>query len=171
MDFTSARVWINVMKESRMIMRKTTTYLGSLAIIALLAGGCAGPTQKLGRGVSNVTEFARLGELQRSIEQTALQKGNNAGYTTGVVRGLNRSVVRTVVGAVEIVTFPIPSYDPWLRPGNQLIPDASVTPIHPDAYTPALIGASSLETDASLGFSGGDVAPFIPGSRFRIYDF
>jgi hypothetical protein len=25
-------------------------------------------------------------------------------------------------------------------------------------------------TDTNLGFSGGDVAPFIPGSRFRIFD-
>jgi hypothetical protein len=28
-----------------------------------------------------------------------------------------------------------------------------------------------FETDINLGFSGGDVAPIIPGSRFRIFDY
>ena len=33
---------------------------------ALLVSGCAGPEQKLGRGVNNMTEITRLGELRRS---------------------------------------------------------------------------------------------------------
>ena len=27
-----------------------------------------------------------------------------------------------------------------------------------------------FDTDTYTGFSGGDVAPFIPGSRFRVFD-
>jgi len=27
-----------------------------------------------------------------------------------------------------------------------------------------------LQPDTALGFSGGDLAPMIPGSRFRIFD-
>jgi hypothetical protein len=27
-----------------------------------------------------------------------------------------------------------------------------------------------FDTDTYMGFSGGDVAPFIPGSRFRVFD-
>ena len=45
---------------------------GSGLIIAVLLVGCAGPERKFGRGVMNVTEFARMGELRRSIEQTYL---------------------------------------------------------------------------------------------------
>jgi hypothetical protein len=27
-----------------------------------------------------------------------------------------------------------------------------------------------LDTDHSMGFSGGEVAPWFPGSRFRVFD-
>ena len=80
------------------------------AAISLFSVGCAGPEQKLGRGMRNVTEFARLGEMQRSIEQTTLWDGNK-GFSTGVLRGLNRSVARTGIGLWEVVTFPFPSYE------------------------------------------------------------
>jgi hypothetical protein len=29
---------------------------------------------------------------------------------------------------------------------------------------------SLFATDTAIGYSGGDVAPFIPGSRFRIFE-
>lgn len=140
-------------------------------LLGLLVAGCAGPSKKLGRGVNNVTEFARLGEIRRSMEQTYLWDGPNAAYTTGVITGFNRSMVRTMVGAFEVVTFPIPGYDPILRPGGPILHDASVGPPTPDSYTPNIISGSTTETDVNLGFSGGDIAPFVPGSRFRIYDY
>jgi len=46
--------------------------------------------KKLGRGISNMAEFARLGEMRRSIEQTALFDQPGGHYTTGFIRGLNR---------------------------------------------------------------------------------
>lgn len=134
----------------------------------------------------NVTEFARMGEMRRSVEQTALWESPDSSYTTGVIRGFNRSVLRTLVGAFEVATFPLPTptYDPMFASTNRVYPDPSIKnktypfggvvlseyPTYPDSYKPGLLEDSTFHTDTSLGFSGGDVAPFIPGSRFRIFD-
>ena len=152
-------------------MQNKLSLVAAAALLGLLAVGCAGPEQKLGRGINNATEFARMGELRRSVEQTALFDGAPTAYTTGFFRGIDRSLVRTMVGAFEIATFPIPSYDPYLKPGCPLMPDASVDPVFPDSYTPHLISDTTFEPDAALGFSGGDIVPFIPGSRFRVFDY
>jgi putative exosortase-associated protein (TIGR04073 family) len=152
--------------------------------LAVLASGCAGPEKKLGRGMNNVTEFARGGEIRRSMEQTALWDGTDAAYTTGFLRGFNRSMARTVVGAVEVLTFPIPPYDPHFTSTNRIYPDVSIrntkypwrgmvlpeNPAYPANYTPSLLSDSIFATDTSLGFSGGDLFPFVQGSRFRIFD-
>jgi len=134
--------------------------VGAMIIIV----GCAGPEKKLGRGITNVTEFARMGEIRRSVEQTALWEGTDSAYTTGFIRGFNRSVARTLIGAYEIVTFPFPSYGPIFT--NTISPN----PVYPDSYKPNLIEDQTFAPDTSLGFAGGDVAPFIPGSRFRVFD-
>lgn len=151
-------------------MRRKLTLTLLAGGVALLAAGCSGPEKKLGRGMTNATEFTRLGEMRRSVEQSALWDGAPSAYSTGVIRGFNRSVLRTLVGVYEIATFPIPSYEPVLRPGNRWVPDMSVDPAFPDSYQPARISASVFDTDTALGFTGGDVAPFIPGSRFHIFD-
>jgi putative exosortase-associated protein (TIGR04073 family) len=145
-------------------MRKLTSFASAAVGVAFFATGCAGPEQKLGRGVNNVTEFVRLGEIRRSMEQTAIWEGTEVGYTTGFIRGFDRSVARTAIGAFEILTFPIPTpnYDPIFLPAE---------PVYPDSYRPALIADPTFGPDAALGFSGGDVAPFIAGSRFHIYDY
>ena len=157
--------------------------LVALAVVAMVSG-CAGPERKLGRGLMNLAEFGRLGEMRRSVEQTALWEGPEAGYTTGLVRGFNRSVARTLVGAYEVATFPIPSYDPLFVPPTEIYPDESIRYLKPNwggfvlpteapypaSYRPRLIAESTFATDTSLGFSGGDVNPFVPGSRFRIFD-
>jgi putative exosortase-associated protein (TIGR04073 family) len=142
-------------------MRTSISLLSITALVALFSAGCAGPEQKFGRGVNNLTEFGRLGELRRSVEQTALWEGPETGYTTGFMHGFNRSVARTFVGAFEVLTFPFPSYDPYYLPAK---------PVYPDSYRPELLADPTFSTDSTLGFSGGDVAPFIPGSRFRIFD-
>jgi putative exosortase-associated protein (TIGR04073 family) len=144
-------------------MRKIIFPLLTVAA-ALFAVGCAGPEDKLGRGISNSFEAVRLGELRRSVEQTAVFDSPSAGYTTGFIRGLDRSIARTGIGLYEIVTFPIPPYHPvatkYLTPG----------PAIPDSYKPGLAADPLFETDTYAGFSGGEVAPFIPGSRFRVFD-
>jgi putative exosortase-associated protein (TIGR04073 family) len=167
-------------------MRLSLTLMSCLGGFLLFSTGCAGPENKLGRGLVNATEFARLGEIRRSMEQTGLWEGGNKTYTTGFIRGFNRSLARTAVGIFEVATFPIPTpdYEAKLLPTGPLYPDYSIRtytypwgglalpeePGYPDSYKPGLISGSLFETDTTLGFSGGDVAPFIPGSRFRVFD-
>lgn len=132
--------------------------------VGLLVTGCAGPEKKLGRGMRNLFEVARLSEMHRTVEQTALFESPAEAYTTGRIKGFNRSMARVGIGLYEIVTAPIPPYDPihtdYLKPN----------PVYPDSYKPRLISDSVFANDTALGFSGGDVAPMIPGSRFRIFD-
>ena len=135
-----------------------------VTLAALLTSGCAGPEQKLGRGMSNFYEVVRMGEMCRSIEQTAVLDSPDAGYTVGAVRGFDRSMARTGVGVFEVVTFPLPPYGPMFT--HYLTPQ----PACPESYKPGLISDSLFDTDTYTGFSGGDVAPFIPGSRFKIFD-
>jgi putative exosortase-associated protein (TIGR04073 family) len=143
-------------------MRRSISCLAALAAVALLAVGCAGPEQKFGRGILNATEFGRMGEIRRSMEQTALWENTDAAYTTGFIHGFNRSLARTAVGAYEIITAPFPPYDPVFLPEY---------PVYPDSYRPRLIADPTFGPDSALGFSGGDVSPMIPGSRFRIFDY
>lgn len=143
-------------------MRKSFFFAVLPVLAAIFATGCAGPERKLGRGMNNVTEFVRMGEIRRSMEQTGIWESPDQAYTTGVIRGFNRSVARTAVGAFELVTFPFPPFDPIFLPSE---------PVYPDSYRPNLIADPTFSPDTALGFSGGDVAPFIPGSRFRIFDY
>ncbi|HUC84269.1 MAG TPA: exosortase system-associated protein, TIGR04073 family [Candidatus Acidoferrales bacterium] len=133
--------------------------------VAIFATGCTGPEQKLGRGLSNTYEIVRWGELRRSIEQNSIEPLPGTGYY-GFVRGVDRSLARTGLGLVETVTFPIPmpDYQPMFT--KYLTPD----PVFPDSYKPGLFSDSTFDTDTYTGFSGGDVAPFVPGSRFSIFD-
>ena len=139
-------------------------FLVFAALAAVFTSGCAGPEAKLGRGISNTFEPTRLGEVRRSVEQTAIFDSPSAGYTTGLIRGINHTVARTAVGAFEVFTFPLPPYQPqftsYIKPG----------PIYPESYKPGRISESTFDTDTFMGFSGGDVAPFIPGSRFKVFD-
>jgi putative exosortase-associated protein (TIGR04073 family) len=110
-------------------------------------------------------ELTRMGEMRRSMEQTALWDGPDAAYTTGVMRGFNRTMARTMVGLYEVVTFPVPKYDPLFTTY------LAEKPVYPDSYQPRLLADPIFGPDANLGFSGGDVTPFIPGSRFHVFDY
>jgi putative exosortase-associated protein (TIGR04073 family) len=144
-------------------MRNVMPLLAFAALAAAFTSGCAGPEEKLGRGVSNLWEPARMGEMRRSVEQTVILDAPN-GYSVGVIRGFDHTVARTVMGAYEIVTFPFPPYQPlfprYVKPG----------PVYPESYRPGRVSEGTFDTDTYMGFSGGDVAPFLPGSRFRVFD-
>jgi putative exosortase-associated protein (TIGR04073 family) len=131
---------------------------------ALFIAGCANPEQKLGRGLSNTYEAVRFGEMRRTIEQTAIVESPGEGYTTGVIRGFDRSMARTGIGLYEVITFPFPPYHPVATKY------LSVNPVFPDSYAPGVFSDPLFRTDTYSGFSGGDVAPFIPGSRFSIFN-
>jgi putative exosortase-associated protein (TIGR04073 family) len=138
--------------------------LAVAAIAALFTSGCAGPEEKLGRGMRNSFEIVRMGEMRSTIEQTAVFDSPEAGFTTGVVRGFDRSMARTGVGIYEMVTAPLPPYGPVFT--KYLAPE----PVYPESYKPNLLSDSMFDTDTYTGFSGGDVAPWFPGSRFRVFD-
>jgi putative exosortase-associated protein (TIGR04073 family) len=145
-------------------MRNTAYLLGSLALVALLGAGCAGPEEKLGRGFSNMGEIVRTSEMQRSIEQSSIFGGTDTALTTGFVKGVNHTLVRTGVGVYEIVTFPLPPYHPVLT--DYMAPK----PLYPDGYKPRKWSDAMFDSDRMVGFSGGDVAPWFPGSKFRVFD-
>lgn len=145
-------------------MRNTFTLLASLAMAGALLTGCANTEKKLGRGMSNMTELVRLGEMRRSIEQTALFDQPGGHYATGFLRGLNRTLARTGVGLYEVVTAPFPPYDPIFT--DYLSPN----PVYPDNYRPGILDDAMFATDANMGFSGGDIFPYVPGSRFKIFE-
>jgi putative exosortase-associated protein (TIGR04073 family) len=149
-------------------MRNALSFLALTALAAVFTTGCAGPEHKLGRGISNTLEITRFGDMRRSIEQTTVFESPSAGYTSGAIQGLNHTIARTGVGLFEVVTFPFPmpgsGYGPifprYLQPG----------PVYPESYKPGMISGTLLDTDTYTGFSGGEVAPFVPGSRFKVFD-
>jgi putative exosortase-associated protein (TIGR04073 family) len=144
-------------------MLKTLSLLGVVACVALLSTGCAGPEKKLGRGMNNLGEIVRWGDMRRSVEQNAVFRGSNAGTGQGFVAGFNKSLTRIGVGIYEIATFPLPSYDPVLT--HYISP----APGYPDSFRPGLADDPMYATDTALGFSGGEIAPFVPGSRFAVF--
>jgi len=145
-------------------MRATFPFLAAVVIAGALASGCANVEQKFSRGMNNMFEPVRLGEIRRSVEQSALFGQPGTYYTAGFVQGLNRTLARTGLGVYEVVTAPVPPYNPLLT--DYL----TVNPVYPANYAPGVLADAMFATDTDLGFSGGDVAPFIPGSRFRVFD-
>jgi putative exosortase-associated protein (TIGR04073 family) len=143
-------------------MRNTLFLLGALALV-VLGAGCAGPEQKMGRGIGNTLEIARGGEFSRAVEQNSLFDGPSTGLTSGFVKGFDKTMARTGVGIYEIVTFPLPPYRPVCT--DYLSP----RPLYPDSYHPRKFADPMLSTDQYLGYSGGDVLPLF-GSHFRIFD-
>jgi putative exosortase-associated protein (TIGR04073 family) len=145
-------------------MRNALSFFGVATLVTLLTSGCAGPEAKLGRGMSNFSEIVRGGEMRQSVEQTAVFDSPDYGYTTGFIRGVDRSMARTGMGLYEIVTFPFPPYHPIFT--KYVAPQ----PVYPDNYKPGTLSDSMFDTDTYIGFDGGDVAPFVPGSRFEVFE-
>jgi len=151
--------------------------LTAVPLAALLTSGCAdlsayntATETKLGCGLNNTYEVVRMGEMRRSIEQTAVFESPDTGYTFGAVRGFDRTLERTGLGVWETVTFPLPlKYDPVAR-GYSKLWELTPDPVYPESYKPGLVSDSIFDTDTYTGFTGGDVAPFIPGSRFKVFD-
>jgi putative exosortase-associated protein (TIGR04073 family) len=143
-------------------MRKIIFPLAAV-LAAIFAAGCTGPEQKLGRGLSNSYEIVRWGELRRSVEQNTVLDTPGVGYY-GFVHGFDRSLARTGLGLYEVVTFPVPTYKPICT--KTFSPD----PAGPESYMPGLYSDALFDTDTYTGFSGGDVAPWFPGSRFQVFD-
>jgi len=151
-------------QQKAQIMRNTLPFLAAAVIAGALATGCANVERKFGRGMSNTYEIVRLGDFRRTMEQTAFFEGPEYAQTTGFYKGLHKSLARTGIGIYEMITAPIPPYDPvctdYLSPG----------PVYPDNYAPGIIADQMFASDSYLGFSGGEVFPMVPGCRFHIFD-
>lgn len=151
-------------QQKAQIMRKTLPFLAAAVIASALATGCANMEKKFGRGMSNTYEIVRLGDFRRTMEQSAFFEGPEYAQTTGFYKGLHKTLARTGIGIYEMITAPFPPYDPvctdYLSPG----------PVYPDNYAPGILADSMFASDTYVGFSGGDVFPMVPGSRFRIFD-
>ena len=149
-------------------MRNTLPLLAVVIIAGTLASGCANMERKLGRGLNNTMEIARWGEFRRTVEQSALDDSPDYAYTTGAIRGFDRTLGRMGLGIYEVVTAPFPT------PGHGYDPICTDTfapePVYPDTYRPGLVEDAMFSTDTNLGFSGGDLFPMIPGSRFRVFE-
>lgn len=147
-------------------MQKTTPLLLLAAAGALFGSGCAGPENRLGNGITNLTEFARLGEWRASVEDSAVLDPSGINYTTGLIHGFDQSVYRTVAGVYQVVTFPAGDYLTDSKFDQKYVPTGTV---YPDSYKPGLIDSTTFQTDTYFGFSGGDMFPFVPGSRFAVF--
>lgn len=143
-------------------MRNALSFVALLAAVAVISSGCTGTEQKMGRGIRNATEPVRMGEMRNSVEQTSVWDGPSAGFTYGVVKGFDRTLERTGLGVVEIITAPFPPYKPIF---TQYIP---ADPRMPDGYTPGLPNDPSFSSDTYIGFTGGEEAEFVPGSKFDV---
>jgi len=139
-------------------------FLFVAALVAVGVTGCSGPEHKLARGFDNTMELVRWGDMRRSVEQNAVFSAPNVTYSYGVIHGFDQSVCRAGLGIYEVVTFPIPSYAPVC---TSKVP---VSPEYPASYRPGLVSGSTFSTDTYTGYSGGDVVPFVPGSRFNVFD-
>ena len=144
-------------------MRSSISLVLLCALTVWFGSGCAQTEKKLGRGMSNMFEVVRWGDFRRTVEQTAYFDDPDTAYTTGAIKGFNKSLTRVGLGIFEIVTAPIPPYGPLCT--NYISP----YPVYPDNYKPGLMGDGLFDHDTSLGFAGGDVMPFVPGSRFNVF--
>jgi len=76
-----------------------------------------GMSLKMVRGISNVT----LGwwELPKQVYQTFREDGVAMGLSVGPLKGIGMTLVRTLSGVGEVLTFPFPFpgfYDPYFEP-------------------------------------------------------
>jgi putative exosortase-associated protein (TIGR04073 family) len=90
-----------------MAKRTITIILLALMIINIASASYAQDmARKLGRGVGNI--LTGWIEMPKNIYDTSVENNVLAGITLGLVKGVGKTVMRTVVGAYETVTFPIP---------------------------------------------------------------
>lgn len=85
---------------------------------------------KLARGLVNVISSPL--ELPRNVQNMTEEQGVLVGWTGGMAQGIGMTALRIIVGAYEIITFPIPfpeDYKPviepefvWEAPGPKLTP-------------------------------------------------
>jgi len=78
----------------------------SICIFHIIPAFSDTPFRKLGRGIANVATCPL--EVFKGIQDANKDQGFVAAFTWGILQGVFKCAVRGVVGAYEVVTFPIP---------------------------------------------------------------
>ena len=86
------------------ILKKSCVVALLLFVVSVSYAG--NPIEKLGRGVANVA-FRPMELLMKPVD-TANERGNVAGITYGVFRGVAYTIARIGVGVADICTFFMP---------------------------------------------------------------
>jgi putative exosortase-associated protein (TIGR04073 family) len=92
-----------------------------------LSAGNSDAWKKLGRGVCNMLTFPL--EIPNQISKVNLTDGPMAAYTWGLVKGVGMTAFRALVGAYEVVTFPVAlpeGYQPILTDPEFFFEDQSI---------------------------------------------
>jgi len=72
------------------------------------------PARKLGRGLANIMySSAEIGTTMVRVNDL---EGNSAAWSYGVVKGINRMMMRIGVGVYEVATYPFPTHRMSYRP-------------------------------------------------------
>jgi putative exosortase-associated protein (TIGR04073 family) len=94
------------------------TLAAPAAVSAGEAAKTGNPGRKLGRGLANL--FLGAVDFPHYISDVNTRYGTAAATFYGPIKGVGHLVQRAVVGAVEVLTFPIPfknvGYGPILQP-------------------------------------------------------
>lgn len=94
----------------KVVLTLLVASLGTWAVadIQCPPGASNGAIKKLGRAVANLLYGAT--EVQANWSQTLASEGANSAATYGILKGVEKSVVRVGYGLYELVTFPAPTY-------------------------------------------------------------
>jgi len=90
----------------------------SVLLVVLFISSVAfadGPIKKLGRGLANIVTCPL--EIIKGVSDANSENGPIAAISFGVLKGVFNTGIRVVVGAYEVITFPIPiprDYSPIL---------------------------------------------------------
>jgi len=109
---------------------EVTTMTSSVTTTYESAGREYTAGDKLARGLANVLTSPL--ELPRNVQNMTEEQGVLVGWTGGMAQGIGMTALRIIVGAYEIITFPIPfpeDYAPviepefvWQAPGPRVTP-------------------------------------------------
>lgn len=104
-------------------MNKACVLVAFVLVVGLSVGADSGHADhagnKLVRGVGNiVTGWV---EVPYQVMEETKESNPIMGITLGLARGIGMTVARGLVGAYEVVTFPLPipdAYEPIIEPEN-----------------------------------------------------
>jgi putative exosortase-associated protein (TIGR04073 family) len=104
------------MKHRTVLLLLAAVTVGSIAMADIQAppGGRWNWSRKLSRAIANLAYGVT--EIPMTWAKVERHDGGNAAFTSAIVEGTTRSLVRVGYGLFELVTFPFPAYKGGYRP-------------------------------------------------------